>query len=250
MTYDFEWHAMHGDRTEASAKIVLQELKTVFDYQSILDIGCGDGRWLKQALSGGVTTIAGVDGPWTDVKSMMIPVDCLYIRDFSKTYDLGRRFDVAICLEVAEHVAPEHAEQFVASLAARSDCVLFGAAIPYQGGFRHINERWQSYWAKLFAAEGYQVFDLFRERLWANDRVHFWYKQNMLLYIKETRGDLIEAARNYLERERLSQLPIDIVHPEKYEAVASYSQIAFRPLLRRLPGQALRKVISIAARKT
>jgi hypothetical protein len=44
-------------------------------------------------------------------------------------------------------------------------------------------------------------------------------------------------------------LPIDIVHPEKYEALASYNQIAFEPLLRKLPSRIVSKVSSMLARK-
>jgi hypothetical protein len=224
-------------------------LKNIFDFKSVLDVGCGDGRWLKQCLEIGVETIVGVDAVWTDMQRLLIPSANFLTRDVAEKLELHRRFDLAISLEVAEHVAPEYSDQFVANLVAHSDCVLFSAAIPYQGGFRHINEHWQSYWAGIFDRNGYQAFDLLRKNLWANESVHVWYKQNMLLYINRNRGDLIGVATTYIDRESISELPIDVVHPEKYEALASYDQIAFKLLLRKLPSRAVRKAINTILRK-
>lgn len=101
-------------------------------------------------------------------------------------------------LEVAEHLAPEHSEQFVANVVAHSDCVLFGAAIPDQGGYRHINERWQSYWAGIFARQGYRAVGLLRSTIWANDAIHFWYQRNMLLYLNSSRDDLMARAADHM----------------------------------------------------
>lgn len=250
MTYNFDWHVRHGDLTDSSARIMLETLKGVFDFKTVLDVGCGDGRWLKQCSALGVEAFIGVDGPWTDGRRLLISADKIKIHDLANRFDLNRRFDLAISVEVAEHVAPEHSEQFIANLVAHSDCVLFGAAIPYQGGFRHINERWQSSWAEIFERQGYRVFDLLRSTLWTNTSIHVWYKQNTLTYINRKRNDLIESATNYLAAKGISELPMDIVHPEKYEAVASYDQIAFKPLLRKLPGRAIDKLRSIVTRNT
>jgi SAM-dependent methyltransferase len=249
MTYDFEWHARHGDRTDTSAKIILEILKGVFDFKSVLDVGCGDGRWLRQCAALGVETCIGVDGPWTDKRRLLVSTDSIAIHNLVGRFDLHRRFDLAVSLEVAEHIAPEHSEQFIANLVAHSDWVLFGAAIPYQGGFRHINERWQSYWAGIFDGHGYQVFDLLRNIIWTNTSIHFWYKQNMLTYVNRNRSDLIATVASYIATKGISQLPVDVVHPEKYEAVASYDQIAFRPLLKKLPSRAIHKARSIVTRK-
>lgn len=247
--YDFDWHKAHGEKTSSSAAAALRALHAMVPFASALDVGCGDGRWLAEAKALGAD-IAGVDGPWTQLDRMVIPGAALTIHDLSGPFDLGRRFDLAISLEVAEHVAAEHAETFVDNLVRHADLVLFGAAIPYQGGFRHINERWQSYWAALFEAKGYRLFDPLRALLWNAEKVHYWYKQNMLVYVKAARADLAAQLEQAMAARRTPALPVDIVHPEKYEAIASYRQIAFKPLLRELPGQAAAKLRAIVARKT
>ncbi|MDP6884692.1 MAG: hypothetical protein QF830_11185, partial [Rhodospirillales bacterium] len=42
-------------------------------------------------------------------------------------------------LEVAEHLPPDAAETFVATLVAHGRLVLFSAAPPGQGGLNHVN---------------------------------------------------------------------------------------------------------------
>lgn len=243
--YDFEWHKLHGDKTSSSAAIALRKLSGYSHFDSVVDVGCGDGRWLRACRELGVSEVLGLDGPWTDARRILIAREHFRVVDLEKPFDVHRRFDLAMSLEVAEHVPQAAASVFVDNLVRHSDVVLFGAAIPYQGGFRHIHERWQSYWAELFEARGYEVLDPLRKALWDRADVHFWYKQNMLLYIRKERAPLIRQVRAKMAEERVEELPLDVVHPEKFDAIASYAHIAFKPLLRQLPYQTFRKARSM-----
>ena len=156
---------------------------------------------------------------------------------------------MAISLEVAEHVDKKFSEVFVDNLVRHSDVVLFSAAIPYQGGFRHVNEQWQSYWASLFEARGFTSYDLFRSQIWNDHNIHFWYKQNTILYINKNNVDTIDKVLSYIKEKSLQRLPLDIVHPGFYEASASYKKIAFRPLAREFPKQFSKKLAAILMRK-
>jgi SAM-dependent methyltransferase len=248
--YDFEWHKMHGDKTSISAALALGKLSDYLQFDSVLDVGCGDGRWLRACRELGVSEVFGLDGPWTDQRRMLIEREHFQVVDLEKPFDLRRRFDLAMSLEVAEHVPEAAAQVFVDNLVRHSDVVLFGAAIPYQGGFRHIHERWPSYWARLFEARGYEVLDPLRKALWDREDVHFWYKQNMLLYIRKERDALIRQVKAKMAEQGVEQLPLDVVHPEKFEAKASYEDIAFKPLLRKLPYQTYLKARSILLGQT
>jgi SAM-dependent methyltransferase len=237
--YDFEWHKVHGARTSSSAAKALAALRRIHPFTSVLDVGCGDGRWLAAARDLGVEDVQGVDGPWTERDRLVIPAEAVHIQDLSGPLDLGRRFDLAISLEVAEHVAGEYAEQFVDNLARHADVVLFGAAIPHQGGFRHLNERWQSYWAGLFQTRGLRRFDPLRARLWDDPEVHYWYKQNMLVYVNRAAPGLVERFETALAAEATDELPTDIVHPEKYEAAVR--DVSVKAVLKGLPRRAVVK---------
>jgi hypothetical protein len=247
--YDFEWHKSHGAKTTSSAEIIIGLLSSFIEMNAVLDIGCGDGRWLSVCRAKGATAISGVDGPWTDPAQLLIPPDSVTIKELSNAFDLQRRYDLAISLEVAEHVGSQYSGVFVDNLVRHSDVILFGAAIPYQGGFRHINEQWQSYWATLFAARGYVAYDPLRNALWHDSNVHYWYKQNIILYVNEKNTGASDRVRQYIKDQGIQQMPLDIVHPEKYEAIASYNEIAFKPLIRRLPEQTMRKVANMVMLK-
>lgn len=247
--YDFDWHRRHGAKTSHSADRALAIIAGIAPFGSVLDIGCGDGRWLEAAGRAGATHLVGVDGPWTEADRLRVPKEAVHVQDLNEPVRLDRRFDLAMSLEVAEHVEVANAEGFVDNLTTHADHVLFGAAIPFQGGFRHLNERWPSYWRALFEARGYRCFDPLRAALWPDDEVHFWYKQNVLVYVSEDAKDLIERYEAHEASAGSAALPTDIVHPDHYEAIASYSQIAFKPLLRQLPKRSARKISTILRRK-
>jgi SAM-dependent methyltransferase len=247
--YDFSWHQRHSEKTRCSAEAALSILLDIFNPKDILDVGCGDGIWLKKANDLGFVELKGVDGIWTDKSKLLIPAENVVISDLEKSFDLAHRFDIAISLEVAEHISNKSSDIMVDNLVRHSDVLLFGAAIPYQGGFRHINEMWQSWWAGKFADRGYRCFDVIRPQIWHNADVHFWYKQNTLVYVNTNRKDRIKSFEDYIASRSLSNYPLDIVHPEKYEAAASYKQIAFKPLLRELPAGVVEKVRTMLSRK-
>ncbi len=245
--YDFEWHKNLGDRTTYSAETMVDILRSFVDLDAVLDVGCGDGRWLSVCRAKGAGVIAGVEGPWTDMARLLVPGDAVAIRNLAETFDLGRRFSLVISLEVAEHIAGQYAEVFIDNLIRHGDVILFGAAVPYQNGYRHINERWQSYWADLFAARGFEAFDPLRSQIWNDERVYFWYKQNALLYVNRANAGAAHRVRRFIQDETIQQMPLDIVHPEKYSKIASYTDVAFRPLMRTLPRHAARRLSRIVA---
>jgi hypothetical protein len=95
--------------------------------------------------------------------------------------------------------------------------VLFSAAIPLQGGDHHVNEAWQSHWAECFALHGFEVYDVIRPQIWDNDRIPFWYRQNLLLMAEATLGrelGFVPASPRFL----------DFVHPQLFAAAASRVQ--------------------------
>ncbi len=127
------------------------------------------------------------------------------------------RFDLAMSLEVAEHLHPSAAKPFVRFLADLSDAVLFSAAYPGQGGANHVNEQKPSYWANLFGELGYLPFDLFRPVVWGSPEVQVWYRQNTFLYVRS--GSKVAKPLAEAGQKPLSSFPfMDCVHPALFEA--------------------------------
>ena len=68
---------------------------------------------------------------------------------------VDRGFDLAQCLEVAEHLTESSADLLVKTLTDLAPLALFSAAHPGQGGQGHLNERWPVYWQRRFSQHGF-----------------------------------------------------------------------------------------------
>jgi 2-polyprenyl-3-methyl-5-hydroxy-6-metoxy-1,4-benzoquinol methylase len=167
-----------------AATVILPYVFDILKPKSVLDIGCGLGTWLKVASNLGVKDICGVDGEYLDLNQTLIDPKKLVLMDIQNSFDLSRRFDLIISLEVIEHLNPNCEDQFLDNLVKHGDHILFSGAIVNQGGQNHLNERSVNYWNEKFKKLGFQCYDIVRNNFWDNQDVEFWYKQNMFLYSK------------------------------------------------------------------
>ncbi|MCZ8258909.1 MAG: class I SAM-dependent methyltransferase [Beijerinckiaceae bacterium] len=207
--YDKAFFEGFADVSQRSAGIVLGRLLDQFRPASMLDVGCGVGTWLKAAEGLGIAGLRGLDGPWVSADQLRIPAEAFERIDFeAPDWPEIRPVDLAISLEVAEHLSPEAGDRLVRYLCRSAPVVLFSAAIPNQGGEGHRNEQWQSYWAERFARDGYVPRTALRSAVWADDRVEFWYQQNMILYVAESHASQFPA--------EAADAMIDAIHPRLY----------------------------------
>jgi SAM-dependent methyltransferase len=195
-----------------SANRILGILDRYLRPQSVLDVGCGIGTWLSVLKARGVSDLAGIDGPWLKPQDAVCDPSILKVTDLEASFDLGRRFDLVVCLEVAEHLSAQAAERFVESLTRHAPAILFSAAIPFQGGHHHVNEQFLIYWEKLFATHRYRPLDIIRGPIWYEQDVHFWLRQNIVLFAHQ---DLIESNAPLKDVSKRNT-PIAVVHPELY----------------------------------
>lgn len=148
---------------------------------SLLDIGCGFGTWLKAALDFGISDIFGVDGVAIPEDQLLISSTLFQQHDLTRPINLGRRFDVCLCLEVAEHLDKKYSWTLVKTLADHANVVIFSAAPPSQPGQHHINCQWPTYWQELFNKVGFVCSDEIRWRIWNDSAIEPWYQQNMFI---------------------------------------------------------------------
>jgi len=161
---------------------VLSHLSRQVSPRSVLDVGCGRGAWLAWWLAHGATEVVGVDGDYVDVEKLHIPKTSFLAFDLAHPLSLGRVFDLVQSIEVAEHLMPSAADQFIDNLVRHGKLIMFSAAIPGQGGSQHINEQPWEYWRRKFAACDYEVFDFLRPLIKDDGNLAFWYRHNILLY--------------------------------------------------------------------
>lgn len=215
--YTADFYDTIRDGARRSAAAVVPRLVEIIRPHTVVDVGCGEGWWAQTFADFGAEVI-GLDGAYvtgSPLGDRFIPHD---LRRPLPAH-LAGRFDLAISLEVAEHLPPSRAAGFVHDLCQLAPVVAFSAAIPGQGGTGHVNEQWPQWWADLFAGEGYDVSGALRFELWNDDRVENWYRQNLL----------VAASRHMVRFPALADLfaspmaaPLPIVHPILYNARRCY----------------------------
>ncbi|MGQ0843991.1 MAG: class I SAM-dependent methyltransferase [Sporichthyaceae bacterium] len=199
------------DGSHRSAERVLPLIFDLVAPANVVDVGCGSGAWLEVAQHLGATRVLGIDDESTMLESLRIAPELFEHRELARIGRFDERFDLAMCLEIAESLDPGDAWQLVESLCALSDVVLFSAAIPGQTGIDHRNEQWPPYWEAMFAANDFHMVDCLRIRLWDDPTIEPAYAQNSLLYVSRDR--LAADAKLREARMENGLMPLCAVHP-------------------------------------
>lgn len=216
----------------ASAKVVVPYVLSLISPKSIVDFGSGVGTWLRACRESGIEDIIGVDGEYVCDELLAIPKSRFVRADLTKPLNLGRRFDLVISLEVAEHLPKEQAHTFIETLTRHGEIVLFSAAIPLQGGSYHVNEQWPQYWNSLFGTQGYACVDCLRQVFWEDNRIAWWYRQNMFIFVA---SDLLNLSPSLFSESVASKgLPLSLVHPDFIRSLIS-ERIGLGELFRNIP---------------
>jgi SAM-dependent methyltransferase len=184
--YSEGFYRYQRDGSLRSARLILPVVYAAMTPQSVLDIGCGAGAWLRAYTELGVPDVVGVDGDYVERSILLFDEKRFVPQDISQPFSLNRRFDLVQCLEVAEHIPPSSSESLVDNLVRHGNRVLFSAAFPGQGGEDHINERPYEYWRDLFAARGYRLLDFVRPRIASLLGVEPWYRYNILFFAHDS----------------------------------------------------------------
>lgn len=194
-------------------------------------MGCGVAPWAAEFLANGVPDVWGVDGDYVDRSQLRIPSERFLARDLTKSVQFERTFDLAVCLEVAEHLPESRAGSLVADLTSLAPCVLFSAALPGPVGTNHINSQYLPYWIGLFQAQGYEAIDPIRPQVWGNDNVEWFYQQDTVMFV---------APKHLLLTKKFPK-PQSLIHQELYEYVL-HQDPTLGMLARGFPGAVRRSI--------
>lgn len=221
----------------SSANIIIDYMLNRFSFNplSVIDVGCGLGQWLNVFQKMCTASIRGIDGRHVPAQDSFISEVYRVRTDIEEYIYLAasEKYDLALCLEVAEHLDKVHSSQLIQKLTSLSDNILFSAAIPGQTGENHVNEQPHRFWLDKFEERGYTVLDPFRKVFWNDSRVNWWYSQNLFLLSKSP--VFLEHKQIYKYDNNMYIHPslLDLHRPAKTMQVAEV-RISFKSKLRSL----------------
>jgi len=120
-----------------------------FNPKSMIDIGCGNGV-IKNGFSG---VYKGIDGSSESGRICREKGIDFTLHDLSEQGSFGT-YDLAVSIEVAEHIEEKCANNFVHSLCNSSDNIVITAS--NTAGPTHVNCQPKEYWIRKFYACGFQ----------------------------------------------------------------------------------------------
>lgn len=122
--------------------------------QSVVEFGSCGGWFTKQMIDMNldVVGIEGARGAYEIMLEKGIPKERAIHHDIRVPIELGRKFDIALCTEVAEHIEPPFSSQLIQTLTKHSDIIYFSSELPgtNTNSYHHPNEQPDKFWINLF----------------------------------------------------------------------------------------------------
>lgn len=180
-------HKVHLDDQELrvmNALKCLRVVKSLIPFDSVVDFGCGIGGWLVAAKRLGASKVLGIEGDWIRTTQTLLSPDEITVADLAKErISYNRAFDLAVSVEVAEHLPPESADRFCDNLVYAANFLVFSAAVPGQGGIDHLNEQKPQYWVDRFWQRGFVPLEIIRPAIMNEPRMYWWLKANLMVFV-------------------------------------------------------------------
>jgi len=152
--YNEEW-ARSPKRDKIWVKDFANVLIRLLNPTSVIDIGCGSGDILAPFEKNNLDVL-GLDGSIAIQDRLKIKRENFALFDLRDEYNPERRYDLALVLEVGEHVEKDFDDIFIDNICKTSDKVLWTADVrgPF---FYHPNPQKTKYWIEKFKKRGYFV---------------------------------------------------------------------------------------------
>jgi SAM-dependent methyltransferase len=188
--YDDDFYRGNQDEGLKLAEWFVPLLRDTFQFQSLLDVGCGTGHYLLACQKSGVADVFGIEGSPHAFKHLLVANSLVVKHDLRQPYTFNRRWDVVLSIEVAEHIDDVDTGNYVKILCDGGDIVIITAAPLGQGGTRHINEHSREWWTEKFAVAGYgydkesteKLIQGSRKAKAANKHVTSWFEPNIMVF--------------------------------------------------------------------
>jgi len=166
------------------AGIFVDLLMRHFHPLSVVDVGCGNAEFLAEFKKRNVA-IKGYEGSRHALDSALVDRKFIELFDLKNTIQETQKYDLVLCLEVAEHIESEFSQKLVENVTSLGDVIVFTAATPGQGGHFHMNEQHREFWINLLSLRNFALDSSLTEVLKKEmkDRgLLQWYYDNVMVY--------------------------------------------------------------------
>jgi SAM-dependent methyltransferase len=159
-------------------------LKT-FDLRSVIDFGCGTGDLLYPFEEKGIEVL-GIDASKANRDHCKINEGNFFLFDIRNAYKAKKKYDLCLCLEVAEHIEEKYSGVLITSLAQSSSTIVFTAAPPGQEGLNHVNLKTHDWWIRKFEGVGFNfdrpLTEQLKQEMTKIPGIRDWYIKNLLVF--------------------------------------------------------------------
>ena len=147
---------------------------------SLVDLGCGDGKYVENFKKNGINA-CGYDG---NPDTPEYTNNRCGVLDLSQPYKFEQPFDWVMSLEVGEHLPPQFEDIFIENLHNNNkNGIILSWAVEGQGGHGHFNERNNDYVKAKFAKLGY-VNDVEAENKMRAVASVGWFRNTVMVFRK------------------------------------------------------------------
>jgi SAM-dependent methyltransferase len=190
LMYDLDYYdAQVEGPSSRSAHTIAETIYHEFLPARVVDVGCGTGALLEKLRDQGCE-VFGLD--YSEAALLFCRVRHLNVLKFDLERDIVdeiRKFDVAISLEVAEHLPQDVANRYVDQLTRFSPVIIFSAAPPGYGGMDHVNEQPLGYWIAKFERRRFEYQETlsktWSEKWKATGTVSPCYYDHLMIFIQK-----------------------------------------------------------------
>jgi len=174
------------DKETKSSEKLAKAIKLYLKPKSVIDVGCGIGIYLKPLDLSGISCF-GIEGSSIARKYSVFNKNRIIVADVTRKLNINKKYDLALCIEVAEHIPKKTSSILIGNLTSLSNIILFTSAPPGQGGTDHINEQKPQFWINLFNKKNF-VFDKEKTEQIKNFLIQkkciWWIPANMMIFKK------------------------------------------------------------------
>jgi 2-polyprenyl-3-methyl-5-hydroxy-6-metoxy-1,4-benzoquinol methylase len=155
-----------------------------FSPKSTADIGCGNGQYCAILKAYGWKDVVGYEGT-KNVTSLGYYNDIRYV-DLTQKLLVANPYDLVLCLEVGEHIPPQHEQIFLDNLCkfASNDMVLSWAPHDQYSASGHVNCQKKEYIISEVEKRGFK-FNSSKTNFIMEYASFPWFRRNLMVFKKQ-----------------------------------------------------------------